>query len=230
MRRVIYAEGEVYHIYNRGTDKREVFGDDVDRARFVQDLYEMNNSAPVVNSGHYFAQELVFYLDSDRRQGAQCRVKGQKLVEILEFVLMPNHFHLLLRQGVPGGICAFMQKIGTAYTMYFNKRYSRTGMLFQGPYKSINIKREEHYEWIPHYIHANPLKLQPPFSSVEEAMMFLKSYKWSSFRDYAGMPNFPQILYKDLLEEFFARDGGFWRSMSKWLENRQGLPIEAKPR
>lgn len=230
MRKVIFAEGEVYHLYNRGTDKREVFMDDGDRARFIQDLYEMNNSAPVINSGYYFTHKPVFHLDSDRRQGASCRIKGEKLVEILEFVLMPNHFHLLLRQRVPGGICAFMQKIGTAYTMYFNKRYSRTGMLFQGPYKSINIRREDHYEWIPHYIHANPLKLRPPLYSIEEKMMFLKSYRWSSFMDYAGVANFPQLLDKALLEEFFARDGGFWRSMSKWLENRRGASIEAKPR
>ncbi|HCC49298.1 MAG TPA: hypothetical protein DEQ38_14475 [Elusimicrobia bacterium] len=230
MRKVIFAEGEVYHIYNRGADKREVFLNDLDRHRFLQDLQEMNTSAPVVNSGYSFMRNLLIHPGSDMPAPPCCRIKGEKLVNILEFVLMPNHFHLLLTPLRPAGIQSFMQKLGTAYTMYFNKCHCRTGMLFQGPYQSVHIKREDHYEWIPHYIHANPLKLRPPLASAEIKLAFLRSYKWSSFRDYAGLGGFPEIVNKTLLEEFFARDGGFESSMLRWLKNRRDLAIEAKPR
>jgi len=231
MRKVIFAEGQVYHIYNRGTDKREIFPDDYDRYRFVQDLQYMNSPEPVLNSGYSFIRNCPVYIDSDHF-APPCKhdTGNTKLVDILAFALMPNHYHLLLMQRLAGGIASFMQKLGTAYAMYFNKRYQRTGVLFEGPFKAVMIKEENHFEGIPFYIHANPLKLGPLLPSVELKMEFLRKYKWSSFQDYAGIPNFPSIISKPFLEELFARDGGFYTSMSKWLENRKKPPIEARPR
>lgn len=128
-----------------------------------------------------------------------------------------------------GGIAAFMQKLGTAYTMFFNKKYQRTGVLFQGVFKCVRIKEEGHFEGIPFYIHANPLKLTPPLPSVDLEMAFLMEYPWSSFREYAGRDNSPVITDKTLLEEFFRRDGGFCASMTKYLKNRREVSGEAKP-
>ncbi len=225
MRRTIFAEGEIYHIYNRGADKREVFADDRDKGRFVYDLERMNCAAAVLHSGYFFAHPRPACSDGSRRT----ENGGQKLVDILAFALMPNHFHLLLMQRSKGGIAAFMQKLGTAYTMFFNKKYQRTGVLFQGVFKCVRIKEEGHFEGIPFYIHANPLKLMPPFPSVDLEMEFLREYKWSSFQDYAGRDNFPAITNRKLLEEFFMRDGGFCSSMTKYLKNRRELPAEASP-
>jgi len=225
MRKTIFAEGEIYHIYNRGADKREVFADDCDKSRFVYDLERMNCAAPVLHSGYFFARPRLARSEDSRRSENAC----QKLVDILAFALMPNHFHLLLIQRSKGGIAAFMQKLGTAYTMFFNKKHQRTGVLFQGVFKCVRIKEESHFEGIPFYIHANPLKLMPPFPSVELEMEFLRKYKWSSFQDYAGGDNFPAITNRELLEEFFNRDGGFCASMTKYLENRRVMPAEASP-
>jgi len=230
MRKVRFAEGEIYHIYNRGVEKRECFADDQDRSRFLLDLVEMNSTAPVVNSGYFFLRNSRQNFDSDRPMQTSRQTRGERLSEVLAFVLMPNHFHLLLKQRRRDGIPTFMQKLGTAYTMYFNKRWHRTGMLFQGPYRAVHIKREDHYEWISHYIHANPLKLRPPLPSAELQMESLKSYVWTSFRDYAGLGGFPHIVDKTILQELYSRDGGFYSSMLKWLRNRLLMSIEAKPR
>ena len=136
MRKIIFAEGEIYHIYNRGADKREVFADDCDKDRFVYDLERMNSAAAVLHSGYFFARRAL----SCSKASSHAENAGQKLVDILAFALMPNHFHLLLMQRSKGGIAAFMQKLGTAYTMFFNKKYQRTGVLFQGVFKCVRIK------------------------------------------------------------------------------------------
>jgi putative transposase len=223
MRKVIFAEGQVYHIYNRGTDKREVFLCDHDRERFVSDLYHMNNHDPVTYAGESSYRKLP--CDS---QGVVQRPPS-KIVDILAFVLMPNHFHLMLTQRVSGGIAAFMHKLGTAYTMYFNMRYHRSGVLFQGRYKAIMPTRENHFDYIPFYLHANPLKLYHGPCSISGQLAILSGYKWSSYRDYAGIGNFPEVTSRDFLEDSFKADGGFIPYMVKWLENSQNSGSEAQP-
>ena len=220
MRKIIFAEGQVYHLYNRGTDKRAVFLDDYDRYRFIRDLQYMNSSEPVINAGYSFVHNFPGNPGSDT---LPClgSLKGEKLVDILAFVLMPNHYHLLITQRVSGGITSFMQKLGTAYTMYFNNRYQRTGVLFQGPFKSVLIKTQNHFDGIPYYILANPLKLTEPFRSVAQDIVFLRAYKWSSFGDYACMPNFTSLLNKAILADFFDQEGGFLVGMAKYLKNRK---------
>ena len=220
MRKTVFAEGQVYHLYNRGTDKRVVFLDDYDRYRFIHDLQYMNSSESVFNAGYSFVHNFQEYTDSAMAPRIGKRI-GEKLVDILAFVLMPNHYHVLVTQRVEGGITSFMQKLGTAYTMYFNKRYQRTGVLFQGPFKSVIIKTQNHFDGIPYYILANPLKLTEPFRTVDQDIAFLRSYKWSSFSDYAGTPNFPSLLNRAILTDFFDQEGGFLAGMSKYLKNRK---------
>jgi len=223
MKRVIFAEGQVYHIYNRGTDKREVFSCGYDKYRFVSDLYHMNNRKPVSYPGDSLYRRL-----PDSANGIVQR-SPSRIVDILAFVLMPNHFHLMLTQKVSGGIAAFMHKLGTAYTMYFNNRYKRTGALFQGRYKAVMLTTANHFDYMPYYIHANPLKLYPDPGSVEGELKLLRDYKWSSYRDYAGINNFPAVVDKTLLTECFDADGGFVAYMTKWLENKRNLGLEVQP-
>lgn len=229
MRRVVFAEEQIYHIFNRGTDKREVFLNDLDRYRFLGVLREMNDPKPVLNFGYFFDRNNIQQADQGKSIPHLIGADDNALVDILAFVLMPNHYHLLLTQRVQGGVAAFMHKLGTAYTMYFNKKYQRTGVLFQGRFKAVMIKNDGHFDGIPYYIHGNPLKLGAPFTSIEAQVSFLKAYKWSSFRDYAGIRNFPSVTKRDLLGEFFLRDGGVTAGMSKWLQNRKSAPIEAQP-
>src|SRR3989344_6016546 len=228
MKKPHFAENEIYHIYNRGVEKRPVFMDDKDRFRFIHDLYEMNDVDPVTNS--------LFYINKSSDIDARSRYSKQEnpemskdkprelLVEILVFALMPNHFHLLVRQKKEDGIVKFMQKLGTGYAMYFNKKYKRVGGLFQGRFKAVLISEEAHFIHLPFYIHTNPLDLIYGSSTsidFEKKMDFLKKYRWSSFPDYIGKKNFPSVTSRELFLKFFGDEREYEKETRKWLRERE---------
>lgn len=214
MRKIKFAEGEFYHIYSRGTEKREIFSDDSDRLRFVRDLYFMNDLVHAPWQGEPSRR----LLPSESGDSPSTR---KQMVGILAFVLMPNHYHLLLTQKLPGGISEFMQKLGTAYTMYFNRKYGRIGGLFQGRYGAVPITRDAHFGHLPFYLHSNPIKLFSPPASTELALELLRDYRWSSYRDYAGLANFPEVTDRGVLSEVFEGEGGFCRYMTIRLESQR---------
>jgi len=83
--------------------------------------------------------------------------KEKYLVSIISYVLMPNHFHILVYENKEGGISKFMLRLLTAYSMYFNTKYKRSGPLFGHPFRSQHISNESQYLWIFSYIHLNPI-------------------------------------------------------------------------
>ena len=184
------TNGEFYHVYNRGVDRRNVFMDDRDRYRFIHDLYEFNDERSVVNLYRLSESERLLH-----RLPGRIRKPRKQLVRLIAFVEMPNHYHLLLQQKVDGGISLFMQKLGTGYTMYFNERYERSGALFQGKFKVKHVDQENYLRHLVSYIHANPAPLLKHGSA-------LKRYRWSSYPDYIGKEkNFPSLISWDLAEE-----------------------------
>jgi len=215
MKRPIFVNGRFYHVYNRGVEKRDIFMDNKDYFRFIHDLYEFNDQKHVVNL-HF---RLSSFLDSSgcqidyRSPTSIVPVVGRKrnlLVNILCFVLMPNHFHLVLKQVEENGISLFMQKLGTGYTNYFNLKYKRVGPLFQGRYKAILIDKESYLLQLSRYIHLNPIKLIEPYwkekgiKNLKKAEKFLEDYRWSSYLDYIGKRNFPSLINKRLIEKYFS--------------------------
>ncbi len=202
---MVKAKAEIYHIYNRGVEKRNIFMDDRDRFRFIHDLYEFNDKNPAPNSYYLKSSEVELRKDRNR----------ELLVEILAFCLMPNHFHLMLRQVSENGITEFMRKMGTGYTNYFNTRNERVGPLFQGKYKATLIQKEGHYSILPHYIHLNPLKILMPnwkekgVKDYRKAINFLENYRWSSFQDYTGKKNFPSLINCNFPSEFYGTPGDY---------------------
>ena len=130
--------------------------DDKDRFRFIHDLFEFNDQDSVLNVAYYFNPKS---MEVEHQYFEKQRKPRKLLVEILIFALMPNHFHLLLKQKRGGGIVKFMQKLGTGYTNYFNKKYKRVGGLFQGRFKAVLVSEEAHFIHLPFYIHTNPLDL-----------------------------------------------------------------------
>ncbi len=197
MKKPVFVDGHIYHVYNRGVEKRDVFLNEGDYFRFVHHLYELNDSKPVRNV-HYFLNHKTGNVESRKLFGTQER---DVLVEIFVFTLMPNHFHLILRQVQENGIVRFMQKLGTGYTMYFNKKYERVGCLFQGPFKACHILEEAHLIHLPHYIHTNPLPLT---NNGVNPIKYLENYKWSSFPDYIGIRNFPRVTEREFLLDIFG--------------------------
>ena len=110
------------------------------------------------------------------------------LADLCAFVQMGNHVHLLLREIIEGGIAKFMQRLFTAYTMYFNERYERTGALFEGRYKSKIVETDEYLEIVLHYLHANPLPILRAMSGRvdKQPSELLSDYFWSSYSTYAS--------------------------------------------
>jgi putative transposase len=203
MRKVDFANGEIYHVYNRGVDKRDVFIANSDYYRFIHGLYEFNDEQRTLNARHH-------YRSQTGRYGASSiplfKINRIPLVEILVFNLMPNHYHLMLRQIKDAGITKFMQKLGTGYTMYFNKKNTRSGVLFQGKFKAVHVNNESQFIHLPHYIHTNPLELnyRGP-TSVD----YLLEYRWSSFPDYVGRSNFPSVTNRDFLLDVFGGESAY---------------------
>lgn len=222
MRDIKFTEGEIYHIYNRGVEKRNIFSGEEDYFRFIHDLFEFNDEEPAANL--YYKKSL-FQKQSYEAKPRKIERKPRKLlVEILVFCLMPNHFHLLLKQRREGGIVEFMHKLGTGYTMSFNQKYKRTGSLFQGTYKAVLVEKDSHFIHLPYYIHLNPLDLKFPewrnkeIKNYKEAMKFLENYRWSSFPDYIGKKNFPSVTQREFLNEFFEGPEQYKKDTLKWLK------------
>jgi len=145
---------------------------------------------------------------------------------------MPNHFHLLIKQRGTGGIVTFMQKLGTGYTNYFNKKYDRVGSLFQGRFKAVLVEEDRHFIHLPYYLHANPLSISEPhwfeksIRDVKKAARFLDSYRWSSHLDYLGKKNFPSVTQRDFLLAFFGGATQYKKDMFRWLEENSAEEIK----
>jgi len=218
MQKPQFVENQIYHIFNRGVEKRNIFMDEKDYFRFMHDLYEFNDEDRVYNSSYFLKRG-----PRPIEVQPQYIKKRKLLVDILAFVLMPNHFHLILRQRVENGIVKFLQKVGTGYSMYFNQKHERVGSLFQGRFKAVLILKRAHFIHLPFYIHFNPLKLMPNYqssTSIEDKIDFLKKYRWSSFPDYIGLKNFPSVTTRDDLLEFFDGAREYRKEAVRWLKER----------
>jgi|SRR3989344_6391544 len=214
-----FVTGEYYHIYNRGIDKRVIFKSENDYKRFIMLLYVSNSSSEsfrldnLINQQHKTFDEIII-LD-----------KGESLISIGAWCLMTNHFHILVRQDVDGGITKFMRKLGVGYSMFFNIKYQRQGALFGGPFKSRFIETNDNYmKHLLGYIHLNVLNIK--FSGWEKEIKksstemkdFLEAYAYSSYLDYIGrdrvekniikIENFPDYFennhsFKNFVEDYF---------------------------
>jgi putative transposase len=150
MRKIELANGEYYHIYNRGVDKRVVFNNENDFCRFFQSIAEFNTIDPI---GSIF--ENSFHKSKKPGLGSSTSKSGLPLIEVVCYCFNPNHFHLLLKQVSDKGIEKFMHRLSTGYTKYFNLKNKRTGALFQGRYKAIHIDTNEYFFHLSVYINLN---------------------------------------------------------------------------
>ena len=193
----------LYHALNRGVEKRTLFLDDQDRARFVHDMYEFNDTAPAGNAYRLFNPMMEIRSPSSRQR--------EQVVDIHGWCLMGNHYHLLLSERIENGLSLFLRKLNVGYAMYFNEKYKRSGTLFQGRTKKLRINSEAYFLHILHYIHLNPLDFlkgseswrELHIESEEKAARHLGEYRWSSYLDYCGQKNFPSVITKDLFGDVF---------------------------
>lgn len=177
MRKIQFINGEYYHIYNRGVERRRIFEEKRDYLKFLRGLKDFNNRS--------YYEERVAVVKSSSFSGSQSSLKElssflaglEKMVEIVAYSLNPNHFHLILKQLKENGIPHFMHKVGTSSTNYFNKKYNRSGSLFQGPYKAIHIDSNDYLLWLSGYVNGNI-----EIHGVEKA----EFWPWSSYKNFLG--------------------------------------------
>ncbi|MFA6397379.1 MAG: hypothetical protein WDK96_00845 [Candidatus Paceibacterota bacterium] len=216
IRKIPLIDGEYYHIYNRGNSKQEIFLDNEDRDRFLKLLY-ICNSKERIDFREQIVRAKINAWDFD---------KGESIVFIGAWVLMPNHFHIYLTPNAKArlsqnssAIAMFMQKVLTAYSKYFNAKYERNGGLFEGKYKSVHIEKDNQAKYLFSYIHLNPIKLidlkwkEEGIRDVKKSLEFLNKYKWSSYVDFQNynrqenkiidLKNFPKYFFdmKDFNKE-----------------------------
>lgn len=182
-RKTAFAIGEHYHIYSRGVEKRKIFMNTKDYDRFVALLYIMNQDAS-------FRMDNFLQIKKNNLKEIFKEEKSKTLVSILGYCLMPNHFHLILYEHREGGISKFMGKLLTAYSMYFNTKYERSGPLLTRPFRSEHIGKESQYMYIFSYIHLNPISIidkrwkEDGVKNKKEAEAYLEQYQFSSYKDF----------------------------------------------
>lgn len=147
-----FVVNEWYHCYNYSVDKRTAFEDPQDYYRFLELLYLANDELPFRRDD----------IGTRKFEEVMNIFRGKKLVAVGAFCLMPNYFHLVLKEVSEGGITAFMRKIGTAYALYFNSRHERAGNLFLKPFKSRYVSTNSCLQNLISYVHCSPAALYDP--------------------------------------------------------------------
>lgn len=142
VRKEAFVTGEIYHCYNRGVDKRDVFMT-LEHFDYIIKICDLFNQVESLGGIKEYSLK------------KNCVNRGERIVTILSYCFNPNHFHLLLRQEVDGGVSKFMQKLSTGYTMYFNKDQNRSGSLFQGKFKSKHVGTDVYLKHLLVYVNRN---------------------------------------------------------------------------
>jgi putative transposase len=198
MRLTVITPGEYYHIFNRGNNKQLIFLDDRDWVRFLFLIIHLQSPTAFQNIGRqvtYFVENRAFNISRQVIDG----ICDERLVELVNFTLMPNHFHITVYEVKEGGIAQYMQRVLCAYTKYFNKKYKKVGHLFQGPYKAVRVKDDSQLLYLSAYIHRNPREIKG-WKSKEH------NYPWSSFQDYVNENRWDNLMKHEIIREQF-RDG-----------------------
>lgn len=164
-----YLENGIYHVYNRGVEKRNIFMDDYDYKVFINILKTSLSPPPDQKTLH---KTVTFKGSTFKGIPRQPKNFHQK-IQLFAYCLMPNHFHFLLKQPEKDNLNKFMQSMIVRYSMFFNNKYNRVGSLFQSVYKAVLVLEEPYLLHLSRYIHRNPLEISKNFN-----------YSYSSYGDY----------------------------------------------
>ncbi len=178
IRRVVLANNQIYHILNRSLQRIPIFQNTKEKKRIINliNYYSFKNRPCKFSRYKQFSKErrekIILELNPGRK----------KRVEIICYCLMPNHFHLLVKQAQDNGITRFMCDLQNSYVRYYNIKHNRKGPLFESQYKAIRISNEEQLLHVSRYIHLNPYS-----GYVVKNINELINYEWSSFKEYLNL-------------------------------------------
>lgn len=182
-----FTNGEYYHIYNRGVAKMPIYLNAFDYKQFLNSVlyYQIEGPKPRFS---FFKRQPILLVDR------------KKLIDIVCYCLMSNHFHFLLRQVREGGITEFIGKLSNSYTKYFNIKNKRIGPLLQGEFQAVHVASDEQIIHLSRYIHLNPV--------VGYAARELQTYKWSSYLEYLGIVK-NSVCSKEIILGQFKSQGDY---------------------
>jgi REP element-mobilizing transposase RayT len=135
-----FCPGQIYHIFNRGNQKNNVFLEESDYLNFLK--------------------RLKIVLGQSLSYGLRIKPLPIESFSILCYCLMPNHFHFLIQQNSDVGIDRLITKVCTSYAMYFNKKYKKVGNLFQDAFKAKLVDSDSYLAYLSAYIHNNPTNIE----------------------------------------------------------------------
>ncbi len=201
----IYVKDGFYHIYNRGVAKQDIYLDDQDYKVFLKYLKEALDK-PETKIVERYVQGRSFNV-------TERGVKNfNNEISLVAYCLMPNHFHLLIKQNSTKSMESFMRSLITRYASYFNKKYDRVGPVFQGRYKAVLVTKDEYLLHLTRYIHLNPLEylhdIAKAYSSYldyigKRKILWVKPELILKFFNYQVSPEFTKINnYKDFVEKY----------------------------
>ena len=181
----IFVEDGIYHVYNRGVEKRKIFEEDQDYKAFL----------------HYLKRYLT---DEDGEVRPRWKKDLSQNIQLLAYCLMPNHFHLLLKQLSKEYLTIFMRCVSNAYTRYFNEKYKRIGPLLQGKYKAVLVDKDLYLLHLTRYIHINPIGHKENITRSD--LVMLTRYPYSSYNAYLGKWT-TSWLHPEIALGFFKNNG-----------------------
>lgn len=204
LRKQVFVLDEHYHLYNRGTEKRTIFLDKEDYEHFLSLMYICNTEKSI-----------------ELRNISKNFDRGETIIDIGAYCLMPNHFHILVREKIESGVSKYMLKLMTAYTMYFNKKYKRTGKLYEGVFKSTHASSDRYLKYLYSYIHLNPAKLidknwrESKDRDNSNLLRYVFSYSYSSLREFVDSKS--QITNPSKFPAYFNKPNDYKRDLFEWL-------------
>jgi len=192
-RKVVLANGEYYHVFNRSINKEAIFTSQRNCIRVLETFNYYRYENPSIRLSYYLACGV------EKRKEIFESLKNsvKENIKIISFCLMPNHFHLLLRQEIDNGISKFLAQFQNSYTRYFNTKNKRQGHLFQGQFKAIRIEDNEQLIHVNRYIHLNPYT-----SFVVKTLDELSEYRFSSLYEYLDKSKNSYCMKEDILSHF----------------------------
>ncbi|OGH16445.1 MAG: hypothetical protein A3C30_04615 [Candidatus Levybacteria bacterium RIFCSPHIGHO2_02_FULL_40_18] len=213
-RRLVFSNGYIYHIFNRGIDRRSVFTGFREYLR-AQELIEFYKHLETPVRYSKFLQ-----LSKSLRDDVLREInKSETQVDILAYCLMPNHFHFMLQQKVDKGVSTFIANFTNAYTRYFNTKHERIGPMFEGIFKAVLVESDEQLIHLSRYIHLNPVVS----SIINESD--LNNYKWSSYHEYIAPSKNSTVSKRDLVMSMFESAKHYEKFVLDQIEYGKKLEI-----
>jgi len=194
------APDEYLHIFDRGMQRQPIFEIEADYIRFLFLILTFQGETVIQNISRKIQESVqsptlnTLCIDPDLEK----EILKKRMVELVAFCLVKNHFHLLVHELVENGVSKYMQRVLTAYVKYFNLRHDKSGYLFQGKFKSVLIEDDRQLMHTSAYIHKHPGEIG--WKGKEE------KYPWSSYQDYIGENRFGSLLITDIITQRFIEE------------------------